>query len=240
MHNKLLWKYPAGCRVARLIRREKRFLIHAELDGEEIIAHTNNTGSMLGLLRPSSPLLLSPSDNPKRRLKWTAEAVGMESGQRFFWVGINTAVPNALLEAMFRASLLPWAKGYSRLTREVSCGESRIDGLITGNSLPDLWVECKNVTLAEDGAAAFPDARTERGTKHLRTLERLCAEGSRTTMLYIIQRPDVSCFRAADYVDPQYAEALAHAAAHGVEVHPVIADVRDSGIYYGGEIPFSS
>ncbi len=224
--------------MARLVRREKRFLMHAELDGKEIIAHTNNTGSMLGLLRPSSPLLLSPAANPARRLKWTAEAVGMGSGRHFFWAGINTSVPNALLEALFRSSLLPWAAGYSRLRREAPCGESRLDGLMTGEGLPDLWVECKNVTLVEDGAAAFPDAPTERGAKHLRTLERLCGEGSRAAMLYIIQRPDGKCFRAADYVDPAYAEALSHAAGHGVEIHPVVAAVREDGIYYDRELPF--
>ena len=238
MHNEPLFKYPAGCRVARLIRREKRFFVHALLDGRDVVAHTNNTGSMLGLLRPSAPLLLSPAQNPARRLKWTAEAVGMESGERFFWAGINTAVPNALLGELFRRELLPWAAGYSRLRREAACGESRIDGLITGEGLPDLWVECKNVTLVEDGAAAFPDAVTERGAKHLRTLERLCAEGSRAAMLYVIQRPDGKCFRAADYVDPAYAAALARAAGNGVEVHPLVVDVRGDGIYYGGEIPF--
>ncbi len=212
--------------------------MHAELEGENIVAHTNNTGSMLGLLRPGSPLLLSPAANPARRLRWTAEAVGLESGSRFFWVGINTSVPNALLEILFRSSLLPWAAGYSRLRREAPCNESRLDGLMTGDGLPDLWVECKNVTLTEDGAAAFPDAPTERGAKHLRTLERLRREGGRSAMLYIIQRPDGECFRAADYVDPVYAEALVHAAAHGVEVHPLVVDVRDDGIYYGREIPF--
>ena len=47
-----LLKYPEGCRVGRFLRREKRFFVYAELDGQVVAAHTNNTGAMLGLLRP--------------------------------------------------------------------------------------------------------------------------------------------------------------------------------------------
>ena len=72
----LLLKYPEGCRVGRFLRREKRFFVHAELDGQEVLAHTNNTGTMLGLLRPGCPVLLSPAQNPARKLKWTVEALG--------------------------------------------------------------------------------------------------------------------------------------------------------------------
>ena len=73
MERRLL-AYPAGCRTGRFIRREKRFFVIAELDGREVVAHTNNTGTMLGLLRPGMPGLLSPATNPARKLKWTGEA----------------------------------------------------------------------------------------------------------------------------------------------------------------------
>ncbi len=233
-----LLKYPDGCRIGRFLRREKRFFVYAELDGEEVAAHTNNTGTMLGLLRPGAPVLLSPAVNPDRRLRWTVEAFGQSHAGGHFWVGVNTAVPNRLLTALFEAGLLPWARGYTSLKREAVNGESRLDGLFTGPGLPDLWVECKNVTLVEDCAAAFPDAVTARGAKHLHTLMRLRSEGARSAMLYLIQRPDGRCFRAADYIDPVYAEALANAAEAGVEIHPVVVEVRENGIWYSGELPF--
>ena len=236
--NGALLKYPEGCRIGRFIRREKRFFVSVELDGQEVKAHTNNTGTMLGLLRPGSPVLLSPATNPERKLKWTVEALGQPFGQSFFWVGVNTSMPNRLLSAFFEAGLLPWTEGYTTLKREAVNGESRLDGLFTGPGMPDLWVECKNVTLVEDCEAAFPDAVTMRGAKHLQTLMRLKAEGARAAMLYVIQRPDGKCFRAADYIDKAYAEALAEAVAAGVEIYPVVADVREDGIYYGGTLPY--
>ena len=233
-----LLRYPGPCRVGRLLRREKRFFLFVELDGREVAAHTNNTGTMLGLLRPGSPVLLSPATNPGRRLAWTVEALGLPRGGDFVWVGVNTLMPNRLLSALSGAGLLPWAAGYATLRREAVYGESRLDGVFRGEGLPDLWVECKNVTLVEDGVAAFPDAVTARGAKHLRTLMDIRASGARAAMLYIIQRPDGACFSAADYVDPVYAEALREAAAKGVEVYPVVVDIDTDGIRYGGVLEY--
>ena len=238
--NGALLKYPQGCRIGRFIRREKRFFVSVELDGQEVKAHTNNTGTMLGLLRPGALVLLSPAANPDRKLKWTVEALGQGTGKSFFWVGVNTSMPNRILAAFFEAGLLPWTQGYTKLKREAVNGESRLDGLFTGAGLPELWVECKNVTLVEDCEAAFPDAVTSRGAKHLQTLIRLKAEGARAAMLYVVQRPDGRCFRAADYVDPAYAEALAEAAACGVEIYPVVASVSEEGISYAGTLPYQA
>lgn len=217
-------------------------------------AHTNNTGSMLGLLRPGSPVLLSPAANPARKLAWTVEALALPCSQKttsfidpyflqadhifgpHFWVGVNTSVPNRFLEAAFKAGLLPWTQGYTVFKREAVNGESRLDGLCTGEGLPPLWIECKNVTLVEDNVAAFPDAVTERGAKHLGTLERLVKEGHRAAMLYLIQRPDGHCFGPADYIDPNYAQALKRARHNGVEIYPLVAHVSMEGIQLGGGI----
>ncbi len=238
-----LLPFPPGCRAARFLRREKRFFVIAELDGEIVTAHTNNTGSMLGMLRPGAPVLLSPAVNPKRKLAWTVEAVGQPGAMpgSFFWAGVNTSVPNRFLEAAFAANLLPWTEGYDWLKREAVCGESRLDGLLTCSDalLPPLWVECKNVTLVEDGVAAFPDAVTARGAKHLSTLIRLVREGSRATMFYLVQRPDGSCFGPADYIDSAYATAFYDAVAQGVEVHAVVARVTETGIFYDRPLPLA-
>ena len=63
-----LLAFPAQSRRAVFVAREKRFLIHALLDGQAVVAHTNNSGSMLGLLRPGMEIFLSPAQSPGRRL----------------------------------------------------------------------------------------------------------------------------------------------------------------------------
>jgi len=237
---RLLLPFAPGCRVARLVRREKRFTIVATdpRTGAELLAHTNNTGSMLGLLKPGTPALLSPALNPDRKLRWTLEALALPgappdvSALAQGWVGVNTQTPNRLLEAAFHAGLLPEASGYARLIREAVTGASRLDALLTpeqGSGLPPLYVECKNVTLVEDGQAQFPDAASERGRKHLAELTRLVHEGSRAALFFLVQRPDGGCFAPAESVDPDYARALAVALAAGVEAWVWRASITGPG-----------
>ena len=248
-----LLPFPAGCRIARFLGREKRFFVAAEMADEtgapvRVWAHTNNTGSMLGLLRPGAPALLSPAANPARKLAWTLELLGVDFAAdafphmgKGFWTGVNTSVPNRLLEAAFKAGRLPWAKGYTRLSREKVRGESRIDALLEGPGLPRLWVECKNVTLVEDGIALFPDAVSARGSKHLHTLSEVVSSGERAATFYLVQRPDAACFGPADMVDPVYARAFQAARAAGVEIYPHEALLSSHGIDLAGDcLPLAS
>ncbi len=255
---RLLLPFPPGCRVTRLVRREKRFTMvttdpHSSL---EVRAHTNNTGTMLGLLRPGAAALLSPAANPDRALKWTLEALALPEFTKALkgpvkalkglvidpngrWAGVNTLTPNRLLAAAFQAGLLPEARGYTRLAREAVTGASRLDALITGKGLPPLYVECKNVTLVEHGQALFPDAATERGRKHLAELTRLAQEGCRAALFFLVQRPDGDCFAPAEAIDPAYASALGVALAAGVEAWVWRARITEAGIALAEPLPLA-
>ena len=252
---------PRDCRVAAFVRRVKRFSVELETGEGPLWAHSNNSGSMLGLTRPGAPVLVSPARAPGRKLPCTQEAVwlaeraapGVEdisavegdarAGRlprgRGFWVGVNTATPNRMLEAAFRAGRLPFAAGYTELRREAKRGQSRLDGLFTGPGLPPLWVECKNVTMVEDDAACFPDAASERGRKHLRELMDIVASGERAAMFYLVQRPDGRCFAPADFIDPDYAGLFSEALGAGVEMYPFRAVVTPAGIDLGAELPLA-
>lgn len=218
--------YPEGMVAASFVERRKRFTVFGRLpDGSSVAAHTNNTGSMAGLLRPGQDMLLSPADNPARKLKWTLEAVRVHGD----WVGVNTATPNRMLRRAWETGALPELRGYDAYRAEARYGDSRLDALLTGEP-GELWVECKNVTLVEDCVAAFPDAVTERGQKHLRELMGLARAGVRVALFFLVQRTDGQCFGPADYVDPTYAELFYEAMAAGVEMWPCVARVDESGI----------
>ena len=92
------------------------------------------------------------------------------------------------------------------------------------------FVEVKNVTLAIDGIAAFPDAVTTRGTKHLRELVRLKRQGHRAVLIFVVQREDCASFRPADEIDQEYGRWLRRAARAGVEVLPYQASVTPEEI----------
>jgi sugar fermentation stimulation protein A len=212
----------------RLIRRYKRFLADVELDdGTVVTAHCPNSGSMKTCLGDGWPVLLSTSDNPKRKLRHTWEMV--HNGA--CWIGINTARTNAIVEEGIRDGAVAELTRFDELRREVRLGaRSRIDFALT-RSGRRTWIEVKNVTMVDDrGRYAFPDAVTVRGAKHLRDLAAAAADGDRAVMLYLIQRSDGDGFTVADDIDPGYGEELRRAAANGVELVAYRGDVGPSEI----------
>lgn len=223
---------------AVLIRRYKRFLADARLeDGTEITAHCANPGSMMGLADPGSRIWLEPNDDPKKKLKYGWRLVDHENGH---FTGVDTSVPNRALKTALMAHQLPELAAYPMVRSEVKYGEnSRIDFLLTGNDLPDLYVEVKSVTLSRSpGLAEFPDSVTARGTKHLGELHQMVTAGHRAMMLYLVQRTDAQTVTLARDIDPTYAAAFDVAQAAGVEVLAYDCQISPEAIDIGAPLPF--
>ncbi|WP_422038223.1 DNA/RNA nuclease SfsA [Roseibium sp.] len=214
----------------RLVKRYKRFLADVVLDadGREITAHCANPGSMLGLKEPGSRVWLSPSNNPKRKLKYSWEIIEADGAL----VGINTAHPNKLVEEAIEAGRITELSGYASMRREVKYGKnSRIDILLEGPDGGRTYVEVKNVHLMrQPGLAEFPDSVTARGAKHLGELADMAGEGHRAAMVFLVQRPDCERLSLAEDIDPAYAAAFRSARGAGVEVYAIGCDVRLDGI----------
>lgn len=232
-------KFEAPLLRGTLVKRYKRFLADVVLeDGSAVTAHTANSGSMRGCATPGAEVWLSPASNPARKLKYTWELVRVEGEL----VGINTAHPNALAAEAITAGQIPALAGYETLKREVKYGKSsRIDILLSTPGRPPCYVEVKNVTLFRDGHAEFPDAVTERGTKHLAELSDMVEQGHRAVMLYVVQRAALGLtgFRPAADIDPTYAAALGTARAAGVETLCYTCDVAPHGITLTDPLPLS-
>ncbi len=203
---------------ARLIRRYKRFLADMRLeDGREITAHCANPGSMMGLAEPGVKCWLEPNDDPKKKLKYGWRLVDHENGH---FTGVDTSLPNRALREALEAGEVAKLAQYTDIRPEVKYGTgSRVDFLLSGAGLPDLYLEVKSVTLSRSpGLAEFPDSVTVRGTRHLRELQAMIGEGHRAMMLYLVQRTDCTRFALARDIDPAYGVAFDAARAAGVEI----------------------
>ena len=204
----------------RLIKRYKRFLVDIELEsGKVVVAHCANPGSMMNLLQPDAEVWLSPASNPNRKLKYTWEMIRYEDTL----IGLNTSLPNKIVEDAIQQDLVAEFTEYDSLKREVKYGEnSRIDILLQSSNLPDCYLEVKSVTLKrpENGnnLAEFPDSVTVRGTKHLQELSGQVANGNRAAMFYLVQREDCNRLSIAGDIDPNYANAFIAARKAGVEM----------------------
>ncbi len=205
-----------------LVRRYKRFLADVRLrNGRQVTAHCPNSGSMKACCEPGRPVYLSKSDNPRRRLKYTWEMIAMPSSL----VGVNALAPNRLVKQSVIAGEIPCLTGYETVRSEVRYGvNSRIDLLLENLRGERCFIEVKNCTLVERGAAYFPDAVTARGSKHLVELQAQLRLGHRAVNFFLIQRMDAKIFRPADHIDPGYGKELRKAARNGLEI--VAYDVR--------------
>ena len=196
-------------------KRYKRFFVDFELDGQTKTAHCANTGSMHGLLTEGAPVRVTHTDDPKRKLKYGLQMIKTPTS----WVGVNTMLPNKLVwEAWEAGKFKNWAN-YDSAKREYKLNpKTRLDLALFKDDEVAHFVEIKNVTLAKDKVALFPDAKTERGQKHLRELIELVEQGYSAEMLYVVQRTDCHSFSPAADFDPEYARLLKEAQKAGVEV----------------------
>ncbi|MGL5807828.1 MAG: DNA/RNA nuclease SfsA, partial [Xenococcaceae cyanobacterium] len=217
-----------------------------------------NTGPMTGVCTPGSPVLASLSDNPKRKLAYTWEAIQVNDTKPT-WVGINTILPNKITKLVLENKILAQLSDrYDLIRTEVPYGidkKSRIDFLLTKSSpttivetrnfaslhnetdnessnLP-IYLEVKNTTLTQGNIALFPDTVTTRGQKHLKELIAL-TNVAKPVMLFFINRDDCPYFAPGDRYDPEYGKLFREAIAAGVSILPCRFEVTPTGVYYLG------
>ena len=227
-------RFEPALEEARLIKRYKRFLADIETaGGERLTIHCPNTGSMLNCMSEGCRVWFSRSNDPKRKLPGTWELVETPQGRL---ACVNTGRANRLVEEALLAGGVTELAGFDELRREVAYGQenSRADFRLMFAGKP-VYLEVKSVTLGFDDTrvAAFPDAVTLRGAKHLRELATLAREGMRAVLLYAVNPSDIDTVRPAAEIDKAYAAALAEAHDAGVEVLAYGAQIDTQEIRLG-------
>lgn len=199
----------------KLLKRYKRFLADIRLENDEIItAHVPNSGAMTSCIEEGCTVFVSYHDNPKRKLKYTLELTKM--GDTL--ICTNTSVANHLGYEAIKEKAIKELLGYTDIKKEQKYGKnSRIDILLE-NDKEKCYVEIKSVTLNVAGMAAFPDAVTTRGQKHLDELIEMKKQNHRAVMLFIVLREDIEEFRIAHEIDSLYHKKIQAAKRQGVDI----------------------
>ncbi len=204
-----------------------------ELDGKVETAHTPNTGSMKTLLDEGNFVWVSESDNPKRKLKYTTEIIEFQKrkNRRKIYCLVNTQRPNELVFEWIKNKKIPEIKNFSEIKREAKYGEnSRIDILAEKKNGQKIFVEVKNATLKiEENVCAFPDAKTERGRKHLEELISEVEKGNQAFAFFMISRNDCDYFRVAKEIDEKFYETYQRAKKLGVKFLAYQIDFQKQG-----------
>lgn len=229
-------RYDSKLQEGIFLKRYKRFFADIEWQGQQITAHVPNTGSLKSVNNPGQHCLFSESKNPDRKLKFTLEMIKSPSGS---WVGVNTATPNIVVREALERSVghknvvgpfSQWSF-FDELKPEYKISaETRLDFALKKKGSEKMhFIEVKNVTLADDRVAMFPDAVTERGQKHLRELMALMEQGHTAEIVFTIQRHDCGSFTPADQIDPEYGRLLREAYHKGLKVSPLVVDLTPDG-----------
>jgi sugar fermentation stimulation protein A len=236
---------------AQLIKRYKRYL--ADLlteDGQQVTAHCPNPGRMSSILPdPEKVYLTDLRDRPnaKRKLDFRWE-LALVKGT---FVMVNTQLANQVAEHLLRYNddlrdQLGMASE-TDLQKEVTIAHSegtktRFDFAFERTTGETVFIEVKQVSLRAEDAdgtrwAAFPDAVTTRGQRHLRELTRLKRQGHSTVLLYIVGRDDVDAVRPASEIDPVYAETFYSGLQSGLQVLAARIRAEPGGLYFDGWLP---
>jgi len=231
-------RFSTPLEAGRLVRRYKRFLADIVSDaGEALCIHCPNTGSMLNCMGEGARVWFQRSNDPRRKLPGTWELVETPQGRL---ACVNTARANRLVEEALLDGVIEELAGFTALRREVAYGleNSRVDFRLDYPEGP-AYVEVKSVTLGfgDTAVAAFPDAVTLRGAKHLRELAALARDGVRAVQLYCVNLTGIEAVRPASEIDPLYAAALREAVAAGVEVLAYGVEISPEEIRLSRRLP---
>jgi sugar fermentation stimulation protein A len=229
-------EFSSPLRRATLLRRYKRFLADVRTpDGALLTIHCANTGAMSGCAEPGSAVWYSRSERPGRKYPHTWELVETAQGRL---VGVNTARANELVAEALRAGGIRQALG-SVIRSEVPIADERgrFDFAVTAPDGSVTAVEVKSLTLSrERGLGEFPDARSERATRHVRALQRVSLAGQRAVLIFCVQHSGVQRVTTADDIDPEYGAAVREARAAGVLIVAYATDMSPRGMALRGEL----
>ncbi|WP_309139243.1 DNA/RNA nuclease SfsA [Haloferax volcanii] len=201
-----------------IVDRPNRFVVRVRFEDAPERVFLGDPGALEGTVEPGNEILCSPVDDPERATDYDAITVRVDG----VYVSVRPAFANDLFERVLARDTIPAFAGYSCLKREPVLPEhGRTDFLVETPADETAFVEIKSCTHVEDGVAMFPDRQTERGRRHLRSLEALSEDGHETHVVFVVQRPDVERFRPYRAVDPEFVDLLARVQEIGVGVHAI-------------------
>ena len=203
--------------------RPNRFIANVEIDGKCQVCHVKNTGRCRELLFPGATVYVQRCSNPERKTKYDLIAVDKNG----LLVNMDSQAPNKVFHEWVIKS--GFFGNNIKVKSEFTYNKSRFDFYIEADA-KKILVEVKGVTLEEQGIAAFPDAPTLRGLKHINELCDALKEGFETYVFFIIQMEGMRTFVPNRNTQPEFAEALMRAKKCGVNIKALTCNISTDTI----------
>ncbi|NSW76581.1 MAG: DNA/RNA nuclease SfsA [Candidatus Atribacteria bacterium] len=208
---------------ARFLTRVNRFVVRVEGEKGQFLLSLNNTGRLEKLLREGHTVLFVPHERPKTR----GRLVGVEEEDGF--VLVDTDLQMKAFEVAFSRGLFPWLSMWFAYRRNPRLGNSVLDYLFVREN-EQAYGEVKSALYREGNLALYPDAPTERGRRHLRTLLELQENGVPTYIIFAVALPGVAGCAPFEERDKEVAELLREAHTKGVAVKSFLLSLASPGV----------
>ncbi|MBA4392530.1 MAG: DNA/RNA nuclease SfsA [Desulfobacca sp.] len=189
---------------AYFLDRPNRFVVCCLKGQEEIRAFLPNPGRLQELLFPGSRLVLT-REHPSKHRKYPYTVVAVE--REGLPIMLHTHMNNVVARYLIDKGKVPGLETARVIGKEIRVGHSRFDFLLE-NQGQKVLMEVKSCTLVGDQIAMFPDAVTERGSRHLRELAELSGKGQRTAVLWVVHWPKAKHFLPDYHTDLLFARTM--------------------------------
>ncbi|MBD5506503.1 MAG: DNA/RNA nuclease SfsA [Lachnospiraceae bacterium] len=191
MGEKYLFEKPLT--EAVIIKRNSQFTMDVAYQGEILRCHCPATTRIGDIDVKGVSCLISSSDDPKRKLRYTVEAVSCDEPEveNKNWIGINLILSNRLVEFLLETHQLDaMVSNYDSIRREVTLGISKLDFLVGNTYLevksPLTTLNVKYGTHIKTKKVT-PFSSTDRFQKHIRELAGSLKSHERAILLTVNQ-----------------------------------------------------
>lgn len=229
--------FPKPLTEGIVLKRNSQFTMDVMLDGENVKCHCPTTGRIGDLETKNLACLVSQSDDPKRKLKYSVEAISCDNldCKEKNWIGINQVLSNKLVEYFLSTHQLDaMVSDYDTIHREVNLGISKLDFLV-GNTYLEVKTPLTTLHVIYGSHIKTkpqpPFSSTERFTKHILELTGSLQNHARALLLTVhqyeptLQKPH---FRSTHY--EEVSNVMKSAIKKGVETWNINLRFTPSGV----------
>ncbi|MBR0271565.1 MAG: DNA/RNA nuclease SfsA [Methanobrevibacter sp.] len=178
---------------AIIVKRNSQFTLDVDIDGIVEKVHCPTTGRIGDIDLKNVACLISPSDNPNRKTKYTLEAVSVDNldVEEKSWIGINQIASNKYIEFFISEGLFKDVVGdFESISREVKLGKSKLD-LLVDNTYLEVKTPLQTLQV-EYGSdikrkKVTPFSSTDRFVKHMNELAGSLKDNERAILLNTFQ-----------------------------------------------------
>jgi sugar fermentation stimulation protein A len=225
---------PSRAATARFVARLNRFVALVERpDGRQVRAYLPNTARLTDLLIPDAPLILVGHDDPTRTTAWTVTRVWDGT-----WVALAASgAADLLAQHLAAGEPLPGWSPPLAVRREVTRAGRRFDLELTLAEGAPAIVEVKSLSRALGRVAPLSATPSTRGVAHLDVLGDLAEGGTRTAVVFVIQRGDVEVLDLDAPAESRWVDGVRRARRRGVEVLAYSCHVTEDELSLSAAVP---